>query len=165
MPSIPWEPGNNVSSLLEILEVEAAPSFAAGQLTIDGVSQAELEAAAAEYQANPETWYLAPMREKKSNHLQKQTNEFVSARYSPHVREMLHALLSEAALLNMPNRIAYLVTLLDWCKAVALENITADQRVELATTREEIEAVTLDLSALAALDPGITIKAAILIGD
>ena len=165
MASIPWEAGHNVKSLLEILGSEEVPSYDSGQLTVNGVTQAELEAAAAEYQGNLEAHYLAPMREKKKAHIQKTAYEFISSRYSPQIQQMLHALLTEAQLYGFPNRVAYLGPMLAWCKIVAQSSIIKEQEIDAAQSKEEITAVALNLVHLASLDPAITVKAAILIGD
>jgi len=164
MASIPWAAGENLQSLLLILgNTGAECSIAAGELTVGAVGQAELEAAAAAYEADEETHVLAPMRDRKKLYLYNRALAFSLGRYAQGRRDAFHMLLTECLLDNLTNRAAYIRTLLDWLKLIVAHQIQAETEVDAATTRETIKNVAIDFDALRASDPGVTIEGALAI--
>lgn len=166
MATIPWQPGGNLQSLLMILGTPLAEvSIAGGQLTIQSASQAELDAAAASYEADPDQYVLAPLRRNQKQHLINLAYAFTLGKYSQSRQALFHALLTETIIDELPNRGDYIRQLLDWLKLVTGALMGAEAAVDLATTREAIKAIEINFETLGSADPGITIKAALEISD
>ena len=166
MATTTWQPGGNLQSLLQILGNPLADvSIAGDELTIEGASQAELDAAAATYAADPDEYILQPQRRNQKQHLLNLAYAFTLGRYSQSRQALFHALLTETIIDELPNRGDYIRELLDWLKLVTGALMGAEAAVDLATTAETIKAVQINFDTLGAADPGITIKAALTISD
>ena len=166
MASIPWQAGGNLKSLLEILgKSQAAASCASGQITIEDVSQEELEAAAVEYLSNEEKYLLAPIRKTRKRVLGKQSQAVVNDHYPQERQALFQMLLTEAIIDGKQNRIAYIRQLAGWIMTVTAAQIAAEAQVDQAASKEEIRAVQIDFEPIKAADPLVTIKGALSILD
>jgi len=163
---IPVPTNLNVKSIMEL--TGAGPmsvDIANGILGVQGITQEVLDDAMVIYYADEETYYIQPLRDGKKSFFSANVYRFISDRYSVQVQQMFQALLTEASIGGLTNRIAYIQQLLDWVKTIVAANITADDAVDAAVTPEEIEAVTLDLTPFEATDPAITVRGAMEIPD
>ena len=165
MASTPWQPGGCLQSLLGILETDEVPGVHDNTLTVEGVSQAELDVAIAQYHAAPELYQLGPVRKSRSKAIVGKAARFVAARYSTDLQTMYVALMVDALIHGQANRMAYIGQLLAWVKQVSQLSIEAEAAIAAAATVEQIRAVQLDLTDIEASDPHTTIKAALLIED
>ena len=166
MASIPWPPGENLQSLLICLgDTLAQVNCAAGNLTIESVSQAELDAAAAAYYADVEKYLLAPTRENRKRFLRNLSHANANRAYPPERRELFSVLLTEAIIHGLENRVTDIRQLASWAKTVAAAQITAEAQVDAASSRDEIRAVEIDFEPIKAADPMVTIKGALSILD
>ena len=159
-----WNSGDALSPLLSLLNTDAIPSIAGGVLTIDGVTQAELDAAIATVNSDPNSNVTA-VREARRKALISKCSKFVETRYTRELREMFQALLLEAVILDLPNRIAYISQLLAWIKSISQLNIDAETEIDAAPDVASIRAVEIDFDAAAASDPSVTVKQALAILD
>lgn len=159
-----WNSGDALSPLLSLLNTESVPSIAGGVLTIEGITQSELDAAIATVNSDPNSNVTA-VREAKRNSLISRCSKFVETRYTRELREMFQALLLEAVILSLPNRIAYISTLLEWIKSISALNIAAEEAIDAALDVESIRAVDIDFDSVAGADPHLTVKHALTILD
>jgi hypothetical protein len=134
-------------------------------LCVEGVSQASLDSAMTSYYADQETYVIEPMRDDVKSDFSTKVYSFISDRYSVQTQQMFQALLTEASITGLTNRMTYIQQLLDWVKTVVSANIATDDAVDAATTPEQILAITLDLSPFEATNPNITVKGALAIVD
>ena len=163
---IPVPTNLNVKSIMELTGAEPmSVDIANGILGVQGITQEVLDDAMVIYYADEETYYIQPLRDGKKDSFSIGVYQFISDRYSVQVQQMFQALLTEASIGGLTNRIAYIQQLLDWVKTIVAANITADDAVDAAVTPEEIEAVTLDLTPFEATDPAITVRGAMEIPD
>ena len=166
MASIPWPPGENLQALLICWgDTLAQVNCAAGNLTIESVSQAELDAAAAAYYADVEKYLLAPTRENRKRFLRNLSHANANRAYPPERRELFSVLLTEAIIDGLENRVTYIRQLASWAKTVAAAQITAEAQIDAASSRDEIRAVEIDFEPIKAADPMVTIKGALAILD
>jgi hypothetical protein len=165
MAQTAWNSGDPLGPLLSLLGTESIPSISGDILTVDGVTQAELDNAMAEVAADPEQHRLKPVREARRKSLISKCSKFVETRYTRELREMFQALLLEAVILGLPNRIAYISQLLAWIKSISQLNIAAEQEIDDALDIQEIRAVEIDFDSVAASDPQVTVKEALQIMD
>jgi len=166
MATTTWPSDGNVLSLLEILGASGNDaSWAAGVLTIEGVDQAELDAAVASYNADPDRWVLDPVRQAQKSRLAKTVYNYTLSRYSTARQSLFHALLTEAIADGLTNRATYIRQLLTWLKMSAAMLIVAEDQVETLSTVAEIRQVDVDLAALTVNDPEVTVRAALQILD
>ena len=136
-----------------------------GELYVEGVTQQVLDDAMTIYYGDQETYVFTPCRNAKKKAVSNKAYLFISDRYSIQVQQMFQALLTEASILGLANRIVYVRQLLDWAKTVVQENINVDDAIDAATTVAEIKAISIDLTPFEATNPQITIKAAMEIPD
>ena len=166
MASVNWPSESNVVSLLGILGKPKAPaSYAGGQLTVEGVDQAELEAAVATFEADPETYVLRPVRAISKQRLSNLVYACTLGRYSQARQQLFHALLTEALADGLENRATYIRQLLTWLKQAAAVLIAAEDQVDALEDVEAIRAVDVDRDQIKNADPEITIRAALQILD
>ncbi len=165
MAQTAWNSGDPLGPLLSLLGTESIPSIAGDILTVDGVTQADLDNAMAEVAADPEQHRLKPVREARRKALISKCSKFVETRYTRELREMFQALLLEAVILDMPNRIAYISQLLAWIKSISQLNIDAETEIDTAPDVASIRAVEIDFDAAAGSDPSVTVKQALAILD
>lgn len=135
-----------------------------GELYVD-TDQATLDAAMEDYYGDEETYIWIPSRKFKKRGISNQVYKFISNRYSIQIQQMLQALLTEASIGGLTNRITYIQQLLDWIKTVVSANLLADDEIDTAVTIAEINAVSVDLAPFEATDPAITIKETMEIPD
>ena len=164
---IPVPTNLNVNSIIDL--TGAAPQsvdiLVNGILEVRGITQEVLDDAMVIYYADEETYYIQPLRDGKKSFFSTNVYQFISDRYSVQVQQMFQALLTEASILGLVNRMTYIQQLLDWAKTVVSANIVVDDAIDAAATPEEIEAITLDLTPFEATNPSVTIKAALEIPD
>lgn len=134
-------------------------------LFVKGASQATLDSAMTAYYADQETYVIQPMRDDTKSMFSEEVYSFISDRYSVQTQQMFQALLTEASITGLTNRMAYIQQLLTWVKTVVSANIASDDSIDAATTPEQILAVTLDLSPFEATNPNVTVKGALAIVD
>ena len=164
---IPVPTNLNVTSIVDLtgaepMSVDILPNSI---LEVHGITQEVLDDAMVVYYADEETYYIQPLRDGKKSSFSMQVYQFISDRYSVQVQQMFQALLTEASIGGLTNRITYIQQLLDWVKTIVAANIVADDAVDAAVTPEEIEAVTLDLTPFEATDPIVTVRGAMEIPD
>ena len=164
MAQVIWPAGQSPKSLLAILGVDMVPSYQDGLLTID-VDQADLDAAVVEFNNDPEQWQLRPVRLLKQRAVINKAATFVASRYPAELQTMYIALMVDALIQGLPNRVAYIGQLLQWVKDVSQKSIEAEVAIGEAGTVEEIKAVEINLDAVDLADPQTTIKAALEIND
>ena len=163
---IPVPTNLSVKSIIGLTGAEPmSVDISGGILQVRGITQEVLDDAMVVYYADEETYYIQPLRDGKKSFFSANVYQFISDRYSVQVQQMFQALLTEASIGGLTNRITYIQQLLDWVKTIVADNITADDAVDAAVTPEEIEAVTLDLTPFEVTNPDITVKAAIAIVD
>ena len=162
MATTPWSSGQPVSTLLDLLGLpDNIPTIDGDTLTIDGCDQAQLDAALAQYNSDPEAHQLRPVRLAKQQQVISQAAKFVAERYPTHLQTMYIALMVDALINGLNDRMAYIATLLAWVKSVAQKSIDAEAAIGAAATTEEIKAVTIDLEDVKASDPQTSIKTAL----
>jgi len=163
---IPVPTNLNVKSIMDLTGAEPmSVEIANGILGVQGITQEVLDDAMVIYYADEETYYIQPLRDGKKSSFSMQVYQFISDRYSVQVQQMFQALLTEASIGGLTNRITYIQQLLDWVKTIVVDNITADDAVDAAATSEEIEAVTLDLTPFEVTNPDVTVRGAMEIPD
>ena len=156
----------NVSAIIELTGAATrSASISGGELYISGITQEVLDDAMVIYYGDPETYVLSPARTGRSSRFSSQAYSFISDRYSVQVQQLFQALLTEASIDGLANRIVYIKQLLDWAKSITAVTLVADDELAAATSMPEIEAVTIDLTPFEATDPEITIKEAMEIVD
>lgn len=166
MANITWPAGENLQSLLMILgDSLAEVSIAGGVLTIESASQADLDAALATYNSDPDTYLLGPKRIIAKMKLLNYSYALTLGRYSQARQQLFHAMLTESIIDGLANRIIYIRQLLTWLKEAAAALIVAEDQIDLADTVEAIRDVEIDLDALRQSDPHITVRAALAIID
>jgi hypothetical protein len=163
---IPVPTNLNVKSIMALTGAEPmSVNISNGILEVQGITQEVLDDAMVVYYADEETYYIQPLRDGKKESFSMQVYQFISGRYSVQVQQMFQALLTEASIGGLTNRIAYIQQLLDWVKTIVAANMVADDAVDAAVTPEEIEAVTLDLLPFEVTDPAVTVRGAMEIPD
>ncbi len=95
--------------------------------------------------------------------LVKSVADFVETRYPSHLREMFTMLMLEAVINSQANRIAYIASLLSWIKEAAALSIAAEADLDAAADLQQVRDVTIDFSQVAASDPAVTVKMALMI--
>jgi len=157
------------SNFLEISKLAGADpmscSYSKGILHIGGVSQEALDMAIAAYSSDLETYLLKPLRKKRSDHISRRAYEFISSKYPVQVQQMFQALLTEAHISGMVNRMTYIQQMLSWAKTIAQATIDIDNQLDVANSRQDILAIDLDFTPFELSDPSITIKASLEISD
>ena len=152
-----------------ILELTGCDKFDVGigdgNIYLYTVTQQDLDDAMIIYYGDEETYIFTPCRNARKAIISKQTYSFISDRYSVQAQQMFQALLTEASILGLTNRIIYIQQLLDWAKTVVQENINVDDSIDAATTVAEIKSINIDLTPFEATDPQVTVKAAMEIPD
>ena len=78
---------------------------------------------------------------------------------------MFQALLTEAHISGMVNRMTYIQQMLSWAKTIAQATIDIDNQLDVANSRQDILAIDLDFTPFELSDPSITIKASLEISD
>ena len=156
----------NVKSIIELTGAASrAASISGGELYIAGVTQEVLDDAMVIYYGDQEEYILAPLRNIRSTTFSNEAYGFISDRYSIQVQQLFQALLTEASIDGLANRVVYIKQLLDWAKGIAGTTLVADDELDAATSVEEIEVVSIDLTPFEASDPEVTIKGALEIPD
>jgi hypothetical protein len=163
MAFTPWTPGVSVSHFLALLPDGCSASLAEGTLTIDGCTQQDLDTALVTFTTDTETHQVMPVREMRRKALVKSVADFVETRYPSHLREMFTMLMLEAAINSQANRIAYIASLLSWIKEAAALSIAAEADLDAAADLQQVRDVTIDFSQVAASDPAVTVKMALMI--
>ena len=157
----------NAASIRDLTGVtnKHALSTDGSTLYVEGITQVVLDNAMTTYYADQETYVIQPMRDSVKGSLSTQVYSFISDSYSVQIQQMFQALLTEASILGLANRIIYIQQLLEWVKTIVAYNLTVDDSVDAAVTPEDILAITLDLTPFEATNPSITVKAALEIPD
>lgn len=165
--NVPLPTYMNGSSIAGLLGISPAHTLSTDgeTLFVVGVTQSELDDAMVIYYADQETYYIEPLREGRKAAFSAQVYSFISDRYSVQTQQMFQALLTEASINGLTNRMTYIQQLLDWVKTVVSANIATDDAIDAAATPEQIEAVSIDLSPFEATNPNITVKGALAIVD
>jgi hypothetical protein len=104
----------NAKSIMDL--TGAAPmsvSVSHGILEVQGITQEVLDDAMVVYYADEETYYIQPLRDAKKASFSAQVYQFISERYSVQIQQMFQALLTEASISGLANRIIYIQQLLD----------------------------------------------------
>jgi len=136
-----------------------------GNIYLYTLTQQDLDDAMIIYYGDEETYIFTPCKNARKAIISRQTYAFISETYSPQAQQMFQALLTEASILGLANRIVYIQQLLDWAKTVVQENISVDDSIDAATTVAGINAIGIDLTPFEATDPHVTVKAAMEIPD
>lgn len=159
----------NLASLAVLAGVDPLAVTCDGdQLTANGVTQSQLEAALAAYLADEETHLLKPAREARSRQFAQQVIREIEARYAASRREVLLALYVEATATGLTNRAAYINGLLSWIKQTVALCVTFDAGLAAAGSYAEIGAVDDGGAALQVIldnDPETTVAACLAIHD
>lgn len=91
--------------------------------------------------------------------------QIIEANFPPEKQRTLFFLLNDARALGLVNRLAYLQQLWTWMKQGVQLNHNKDDAVDSAVDASEIAAVTLNLSAINASIPDVSIRGALAIVD
>ena len=157
----------NMAAIRSLVGVDDKQAYRTDNTTlfVEGVSQGTLDTAMASYYADQEPYIVQPMRDDVKSDFSTKVYSFISDRYSVQTQQMFQALLTEASITGLANRMTYIQQLLNWVKTVVSANIASDDAIDAATTPEQILAVTLDLSPFEGTNPNITVKGALAIVD
>jgi hypothetical protein len=118
----------------------------------------ELEDAAG--QAAADVAYIAELKKEKKAELEDIVGTLVEQQYSGHRRELIQLEFHEARALGLTNKLAYISQMTNWVRIGAANLFVVQDTVDAASTEEEINAITIDLSSWIAADPLVSIRTA-----
>ena len=122
-----------------------------------------IEDAAGQTAADAE--YIAELKEEKKDELENIVGALVDQQYSAHRRELIQLEFHEARALGLTNKLAYLAQMTNWVRIGAANLFVVQDTVDAASTEEEINAITIDLSSWITSDPLVSIRTASSITD
>ena len=111
-------------------------------------------------QAAADVAYIANLKEEKKLELEGNVLDVVEQHYPTHRREFIQLELHEARALGLTNKLAYLAQMTNWVRAGTVNLFVVQDTVDAASTEEEINAITIDLTSWQATDPLVSIRTA-----
>jgi len=118
----------------------------------------ELKDAAGQTAADAE--YIAELKEEKKLELERNVVDVVDQHYPAHRQRLIQLEFHEARALGLTNKLAYLSQMINWVRIGAANLFVVQDTVDAASTEEEINAITIDLSSWIASDPLVSIRTA-----
>jgi hypothetical protein len=101
---------------------------------------------------------LENRKKDKLTYLKRQTKDYIEQRYSAETQRTISLLIGSATVNSDPVSVQRLTSVTEWIGVCVKRYYTARDAVNAATTPDELEGVSLDLSGLSESDPAIDLE-------